>query len=301
MRDNFHSLIDELTVVLIGLRMRNRYFSDSLETSPFAYRLHSVRLDFNGFNSVGFHKVLAKTLSGLLEAGYIVSQFFDNKVPTIIYHHGSGERPVDFGHMAVNTYKRIFLEPNLDFKANLITICAPFHSSFENYIENISRLDRLMDMVAVSVRLVERLISYLKICYGCSKIVVSGISLGGFVANLHRTYFNSAELYIPILAGADVSDVFINGEFKHITAKKALSDPEYLKSMLRFESEFTRVKSKNLFPLLAKYDRIVILENQIGCYSGHPVNIVDKGHITGSLSAREIRSHIKMALMEGLK
>lgn len=293
---NVHSLLDELVVALAGVRMHKKYFSEGIETVPFLEHLRSVRLGFNGFSKEGKYFVQSKTLSGLLEGAFIVSKFDDTSAPTIIYHHGSGEKPLDFGPAAVNSYKRIFMEPDLGLKANLIAVCAPFHGSYSDYLDNIGRLDRLMDMVAVSVRLIENLVGYIKRSLGCEMVVVCGTSLGGFIANIHRAYFNSAEVYIPLLAGAAVDDVFINGEFRKITDERALSAKEYLKAMLNFEREFVRVRSKNVFPLLALYDRIVIFENQVGCYSGHSVEIIKKGHITGALSFDEIRGHIKGAL-----
>jgi hypothetical protein len=85
--------------------------------------------------------------------------------------------------------------------ANLIMLRAPFHRASSDYMARVVGLSSFVAMLAVPVVLVEQLINSLK-QKAVHRVLVTGISLGGWVTNLHRTYFNSADRYVPLLAGA---------------------------------------------------------------------------------------------------
>jgi len=292
LKTNFHSLLDELVVILAALTLRKKYFSESIDTPPFHRHLASTSITLPPIGENGLYYVKADTLVGKLQAGFFVANLKKENLHTIIYHHGSAERPFEFGRLGRNTFTNIFLSKNATINANLIAICAPFHdSTLETYEENIGRLSNLTAMVAVSVKLINLIVQYFGETQK-TKVAVAGISLGGFVANLHRTYYNTADVYIPMLAGAALDDVFLNGEFRKLTDESALARASVLTERLNFEKEFTRIETRNIFPLLARYDRIVLYERQRQCYIGYQVKVLNKGHITGALSFNTLREHI---------
>jgi hypothetical protein len=64
-------------------------------------------------------------------------------------------------------------------------------------------------MLAASAALIEALIQQCR-QQGVGPIIISGISLGGFVTNLHHACFNSADAYAPLLAGPLLEDTFLS-------------------------------------------------------------------------------------------
>ena len=77
------------------------------------------------------------------------------------------------------------------------------HKFFDKYTVIMAAM-----LLSVSVKLIEALVQYLK-SEGNGKIMVLGISLGGWVTNLHRSFYNSADIYVPIFAGAALGEVFV--------------------------------------------------------------------------------------------
>jgi hypothetical protein len=186
--------------------------------------------------------------------------------PLIIFYHGSNERPFQSGRFAKNAFNRIFLHTNHAPDVNLIALRAPFHNgSTRHYQRSVTRLSNFAAMLSVSVRVAEYLISYFKQRVN-GTIALAGISLGGWVTNLHRAYFNTADVYIPIMAGADVGAVFINSVYGKLTASSAKADADIIREKLNFVKEFKRLKDENVFPLLARYDRYIEYDIQKFCY-----------------------------------
>jgi hypothetical protein len=109
-----------------------------------------------------------------------------------------------------------------------------------------------MAMVSASVKLIEHLASF---CGG-GNVCVSGISLGGFIVNIHRAYYNTARAYVPLLAGAAPDDLFLGSRFNVVTGHRALDNPEKEARILNFEEAYSRIPDNNVFPLLARHDTI---------------------------------------------
>ena len=157
-------------------------------------------------------------------------------------------------------------------------------------------LSNFVAMLSVSVKLSEQLISYSRE-RGISCVVISGISLGGWVTNLHHTYFNSADYYKPLLAGAGLAEALLDSIWEKLTAPLAKENPDQLRKILNFDDDFAKVDNSNVFPLLGRYDRIVKFERQKQCYDERLMTVLEKGHMTGSLTFEKLRRHI----LENLK
>ena len=233
----------------------------------------------------GQYEVEAETLIGVLNPAFRITQLKGKEYPIIIYHHGSGENPYD------RSFNSIFPVKKMDIPANLIVIRAPFNRSTKEYMTSIKDLANFVAMLSVSVKLIEQLISYCRE-RGTSCIVVSGISLGGWVTNLHHTYYNSADIYKPLMAGAELAEVFLNSVYKKLTAPLAKENPNQVRKILNFDDDFAKVDNSNVFPLLGRYDQIIKFERQKQCYDEHLITVLEKGHITGALTYEKSRQHI---------
>jgi hypothetical protein len=150
-------------------------------------------------------------------------------------------------------------------------------------------------MCATSTVLIDQ-IATLLFQRGCPQIGVSGISLGGWVTNLHHAFCGTATDYIPIFAGAALGEMFSSSVYRKMTGKQARENPHRLRTVLDFEKEYIKYANSSCTPLLARYDQIIQLDVQRGCYVDVPVTTIDKGHVTGALAISTIRNHIQQAL-----
>lgn len=177
--------------------------------------------------------------------------------PTLVFHHGSGDIPYH------RRFKRILRAAGPDGDAlpgvNLIATPSPYNRTRREYFSAIRDLRRFATLIAGSTVLIEGIRQALP---GSSSFVVSGISLGGWVTNLHHACFDTAQEYRPIFAGAALDALFTDSAYSALTSRRALAD--------------------RVFPLLARYDQYISLERQGGIYLPENVTIAEKGHVTGT-------------------
>jgi len=288
---NAHEILDSVSVGLGALSLgKNKFFSRSIDSPGFSEHLEAIELEVPEIEMPGGYQAVADTLAGRLDPGFYVAQWLGEGHPTIIYHHGNNERPFDFSHFSRNSFMHILLSKREPVQANLIALRAPFHRFLPMYVSKIGDLSNFVAMLSTSVRLEEELVRRLK--KDSSQIMVAGISLGGFVTNLHRTYYNTAQVYVPVLAGASLGGMFLSSAYQRMTGRLAREHPQEMRGILDFEKDFQRVEEDNSFPLLARYDRIVQLEVQKICYDRCPIEIMEKGHVTGSMDYDSVRKHI---------
>ena len=288
---NKHALIDSLPVTLAAAMFRNsKMFRESIESPSYDELLKSTTLKWPEIKGEGCYEVSAHTQVGELDPAFYIARWKGNSFPTLIYHHGNNERPFHNYGFGKNTFKRIFLSVKKDIPANLIVVRAPHHCCFRTYLRQIAKLSTLTALMTVSVKVVEKLTAFA--ASKGSRVVVSGISLGGWVTNLHRIFFNTADFYIPLLAGTIPSDVFTSSIYSKLTASLAHENRPVVEEALDFKEQFARRAEDNIFPLLARYDQVMRFEQQKESYGDRPVTVIDKGHFTGSLASAELRKHI---------
>ncbi len=293
---NRHILTDSLPVTLASLLFwRSKLFRDSLDSPSYGTLLDSIEFKWPRITGTGIYEVPARTPMGGLDPAFNLVRWRGPDYPTIIYHHGNNERPFNRNLMARNTFHSIFLAGKDPFPANLVLVRACFHRSFRLYLKQMGHLSTFSTLMAVSVKMIESLRRYA--AERSSGVAVSGISLGGWITNLHRTYFNTADVYIPLLAGTAPADVFIRSVYRKLTDRRALENPEAVEKALDFESSFAAVKNNNVLPLLARYDQLIRYDRQKPSYGDNiPVAVIEKGHVTGSAASALLRGHILNAL-----
>lgn len=295
---NIHRLVDRATVEATALILgKRKFFRESLEIPSFQKFLQSTRIHLPEIKGERFYEVFAETEIGELKAGIYLAQWKGESYPTLIYHHGSMEQPYDYSFFSINTFKWFLFSKRKNIRANLVSVCAPFLYSIGEYLRRVNRVSNLLAMLSVSVKMVEDLVKYLRRKQK-TKIAVAGISLGGIVANLHRTYYNSADIYIPLLSGPRVGDIFIRSFYKRVVSEKARDQIEVLGRTLNFNGDFKKIKTFNVFPLLALYDEIFQWEEQKSAYEAFQLTSIPRGHITAALDKKRIRRHILRCLKE---
>lgn len=290
---NIHIFIDRSVVKIMKLVAgRRRLFSRNLESPSFQELIRTIELNVPEINGAGHYDAETVTPYGTFRPAFKVVQWLGNDFPTVIYHHGNSEKPFKFRRFARNTFFNIFLNTATPVKANLIALASPLHTvPLKEYRSRAGDLRQFIIAIAVMPVLVEKIISQLKQRV-TKPIIVSGISFGGFVTNLHRAFFNTADTYIPILAGSAMDRLFFDSVFSQIVSPVVHENPEKMKDIMNFEKLFMKIPDKNIFPLLGRYDQFVELSVHSRCYEGHTVNIADLGHVTTAYCTQTMREHI---------
>jgi hypothetical protein len=274
---------------------RSKYFSASLDSAPFEDHLAAVGVAPFPVTDEGVHPLHASTLVGELDPAVLVAQWVGPDRASLVLHHGNNERPFDLGRAAKNTLGKALLLPEPP-PVNVFVLRAPFHAgSLRQYLQEIRSLDRFVAMLATSVALMDALVDQLHAA-GSDRVVLTGLSLGGWAVNLHRAHRGTADAYVPIFAGAALAEVFLDTPYRRLTSRRARQDPARLRAALNFEERFGHVTTPDVFPLLARYDRYIDLERQRSCYGTNPVAILDRGHVTGGLDATALRTHVEKHL-----
>jgi hypothetical protein len=289
---NKHIFLDRLTAAVASTTLgKNRFFSSGIDSSGFAEHLKQISLEAPEMKA-GVNEVSAETPVGLIDPAFYLMQWKGNDYPTIIYHHGNNERPFDFSRFAKNSFRSIFCDAKNYTEANLIAIRAPFHNdSLKSYQKVVGHLSNFVAMLSTSVKLIEHILQQLK-KEAEAPILVSGISLGGWVTNLHRTYYNTADAYVPLLAGAALDHLFTDSIYRKMGGRIARENPARIREILNFEEDFQKIKDDNVFPLLGQYDQFIQYERQRKSYKTDNIKVLKTGHVTSFLSGKELRNHI---------
>lgn len=205
---NIHALIDVLTMELSSIFLRSsKFFREGTESPAPKEHLKETSVEIPYPTGENEYIVPAETLIGKLEATFKVARWKDKEYPTVIYHHGSNENPYN------KSFRKIVPKASID--ANFVIVRAPFNEGLKEYREGIKSLASFTAMLAVSVNLIDSLVEHSNEM-GSPLIAVTGISLGGFVANLHQSYYNTADIYVPLLAGTGMGDLFVNSIYRKL-------------------------------------------------------------------------------------
>ncbi|MBM4405239.1 MAG: hypothetical protein FJ039_03520 [Chloroflexi bacterium] len=277
-----HSQIDR-TAIWLSARLAPHFFTDSLDSPSFADQLHEVRLTVPDLDGPGDYPVKASSHIGDLNALIRIAQWRGAK-PTLIYHHGTAEKPFDA------SFRRIFPQVK-DVDANLIVVRAPYHEEPKRFTNKMRRVANYLAMMAVGVRAIEHVVNVAR-SRGATKVIIAGASLGGAITNRHHIHCNTADAYCPMLASPLMGDVFLESAYAMKVGKRAKADPDRIRSLFNFHREWASVPDKNVFPLLAKHDAVIPYAHHRAAYGRLTVATIPKGHITAMLSGKLMRDHL---------
>ncbi len=288
---NKHIFLDNLTArVGAFVAGKNKFFSQSIDSKSFDQLANEIEVDIPEITGEGTFELEAATAGEPVGIAFRVEKWMGADYPTLIYHHGNNERPFDYRKGAKNTFLNIFVKEREAFNLNLVVVRAPFHDiSLKKYQEKIAELKHFMTMITTSVKLNEELVRALP---ADQKVYTCGISLGGWVVNLHRSLYNSSSAYIPMLAGSFLGELFLQSAYRRMTGAEALAHADRIRELLNFDAAFSAVETKNVFPLLGKYDRFIEYHVQRESYNGFEVQTIEAGHVTAAISANELRAHV---------
>lgn len=296
---NYHELLDEATVRLGSALLGSKtFFRESIDADPITDVATEATADLrtNSFEEETLRPVTVQTPEDTYEAGYRVLDWKRPTLPTILFHHGSGEDPFDTGRLTSNSVTRLFADPG-DVPANIVAIRAPFHEgSTSDYARAMGDLADFVGMLAASTALVEALRERL-VRDGAPAVVVSGISLGGWVTTLHRATHDTAEMYVPLFAGDRLGEMFVSSAYRKMTGTLAEDNPDRLREVLDYPDAYADATAP-VRPLLGRYDRIIELEVQQPAFADQDLTVIDYGHVTGALQASRLREHIVSATVE---
>ncbi len=282
-----HAVVDEVAVRL-GAVFAAKYFRDGVESLPLESHLCSTGSDWT-LNLTEIEdecEVQIDSLVGPLEAGVKVHHWEGDAAPAVVYHHGASEIPYDYG------FSRIFhRRDSRTRQVSLLALRAPWHASRSDFARGSSTLENWMAMLSVSVTLAEKAVSALR-QQGVRRVAVCGTSLGGFVTNLHHIHCDSADVYLPLLAGLAMDEAYLESAYSCAVAPLTREERTVIRRVLNFEEGFRNRNHDHVFPLLARHDRLLTFERQRESYGDCDVQVIDKGHATGALAYGELRDHI---------
>jgi hypothetical protein len=294
---NRHILFDNLTASAGALIAgKKKFFAKSIQSPTLEEQVAQVELTIPSIEEEGIFDVKFNTLVGDLDPAFRIAQWKGSEYPTIIYHHGNNERPFDFKKTAKNTFYNIFLNGAEKVEANLIVVRAPFHNCpLKHYQEKMIELSNFTAMIATSVKINEKIIQQLK-KVSSQPIITSGISLGGWVTNLHRGIYNTSSAYAPIMAGTFLGELFLKSKYRKMASEMALNNPAEIRKVLNFNNVFEKQNTPNVFPLLARFDQFIEYDVQKESYNGYSIKTIENGHVTGALNSKELRKHLLSVL-----
>lgn len=314
-----HELLDTLVARMGSLYGESlKFFRRGLESPSVGELIRCTRVREPLLDGIGEEEVTAIVGGESVPTRFSVLSWAGPTAPVIIFHHGSGDCPY---HMRI----RKILGEGLheggigDTPVTVLATDSPFNRSRKEYYDAVGDLRSFATMLAVSAVLVESLVGAARTrafrdqggdagvsadgsgaaqsVGGEPRVVVSGISLGGWVANLHHAHFDSATEYRPIFAGAAPDALFLDSAYAGLASRRVQETPEAVTAALNFEEAFRARGAENVFPLMARHDQYVRLERQSGIYDPEQVTVLEKGHVTGGAANSELREF----LLQGLR
>gem|GEM_PF-277448 len=293
MKMNKHVFFDRLAIGLISLLLgKRKYFSRSIESDPIEKHLEEISFMLPELIQKGDYEIPASCIIGDFDPAVKVVQWLGYDFPSIIYHHDFNERPFELHEDARNTFFQLFIKWPRRIPANLLLVRAPFHNGkLRDYIEKITDLNQFIAMLSVQAKITQGIVKQFR-SRSSESVIVTGVGLGGWITNLHRAYYNSAQAYVPILAGAKLEEMLLTSDFRHLCSKEALANRDAISKKISYFQKFRSVTTSNLYPVLARYDQLVDYTIQKSAYNGFPLRTFNNGHISAILRPALYREHI---------
>ncbi|MFC7070134.1 hypothetical protein [Halobaculum lipolyticum] len=224
------------------------------------------------------HELAAETLAGQLCAAVSIRAWHGTDAPTLVWHHGGGEHPYD------TIFSGTFPDPD-SMGANLVIIRAPGHESRLGVQRVGATLSRYLATLAVAVAATEHVLAEVD-----GRSVVSGYSLGGFVTNRHHVHHDTADAYVPLMAGTAHGEIFLSSV---PAAPPARNRPEYLRRRLNFTDAWGGRDHDHVHPVLGRHDRLNRLAAQRPSYPGVTPAVWPVGHLRGIRAHERIRQTLE--------
>lgn len=259
------------------------FLHGGLDSPPLAEHLRVLDFALPHLTRPGRAAFKARALAGEVDAALILHTDAGRNAPVLIYHHDTGEIPV------WRTAEQMF--PRRQGKKSELTIYvveAPFHESARAAKDGCSSLLSYLTMMSVSIAATERLMETRAVS-NAPKRVVAGYGQGGYVTNWHHILHDTADAYIPFMAGAAPAEPFLSSL---PTAAGARRNADHLRERLNFEGEWGARNHEKVFPVLASADAIIPFESQARSYGETPIEVWGTGHIAAAKQPERLRAKI---------
>ncbi|MBI38484.1 MAG: hypothetical protein CMF59_02720 [Leptospiraceae bacterium] len=278
---SLHNGIDSIVFGLAS-NQAQRFFRDGVQSESIENHLQAIQFSLPRIEKGGFYPLEVRTADGSMQAGVMVLKWMGSSSPTFIYNHGASQIPFDA------LIRGIIQSGPHNPRANILVVRTPFHTESRAELGEASNtVSRFLAILATSTRINESLIQQMRKS-GSEFIVVAGLSMGGYIANLHRMYFNTSDLYLPVAAGTNFADAFLHGSPAH---PAATAQPDAIRKHLDFSGSW-KDTPRNVIPLLGRYDGITRIEIQGPGYGAIPVEVWDTGHITTATSVQALNEFL---------
>ncbi|MFC7138022.1 hypothetical protein ACFQRB_19290 [Halobaculum litoreum] len=259
------------------LTRRRRYFRDGADSPPFEAHLEAVDADWPSVPPVGTCERPVETLAGSLRAAVSVRAWHGPDAPTLVWHHGGGEYPYD------TIFEGAFPDPDAA-DANLVVVRAPGHDTRFGVQRVGATLSRYLATLAVAVAATEHVLETVD-----GRTVVAGYSLGGFVTNRHHVHHDTADAYVPLMAGTAHGEIFLTTV---PAAPAARSRAGHLRKRLNFTDTWLERDHAHVHPVLGRHDRLNRYATQRASYSGVEPAVWPVGHLRGIGAYDRIRQSL---------
>lgn len=278
---NRHILFDR--VMLWTFRqLGTPFFTSSILSPTFEQHLPNVRVDSDDITRQGYQEFDVTSLAGPVKLKIHVLHPLRSGAPLVIYNMGGGEAPFD------STITRAY-PASESTGVNVVAVEAPYQRSRRQIGEAFVHLNTYLAMLAITVRMNE-LIVQSETFRDCPIKIVAGTSLGGFVSNRHHLAYNSADGYVPFVAGTRHGDIFLTT----IRASTLVTEnPDYIRERLNFDREWVSRPHPNVFPQLGRYDQLNQYKIQAPSYGPDvDIEVWNGGHLYHVIHPQLIRNKL---------
>lgn len=265
---------------LWSLRMSFRpFFFDGVETPALRDHLAALSIPEPDLPEMGINAVPVMTQAGPLEAVIQTDLRAGPGAPVVIFHPDAAEFP------PMESAKAIFPSPPED-GFNLIAIRAPLHGNRRDFRLAMASLYNFISVQSVCVGLTERLMDSASVA-DAPGVAVVGIGQGGYIANWHHHFFNTAQIYLPLLAGAAQGDALLSG---YPLARVARRQADKIRAQLNLE--WRTQDHANVFPVLGSADLVNRFNLQSRSYGDTPIEVWPASHKTITQFGDRIRAKL---------
>ncbi|MEM7727933.1 MAG: hypothetical protein AAF311_01525 [Pseudomonadota bacterium] len=286
---NRHIFGDKLLLGLSHL-LGKPFFRNSVDGPDFETIRTSIAIQGEFAATPGYVPIRAKTIDGVHEAGFKVLHWRGAHAPLILFNQGGGEQPFD------RSVAKMFPEDS-DTTCNVIAVQTSSQHSLKDLNRNFASLTTYTTMVALAVELTQWLLEH-PLLSERAGAAVTGYSLGGFVTNRHHLIHDTADVYLPFVAGTRHAEIFFTSIRSGDPAQR---NPDRVRDALNFDHAWMEVPHPNVFPSLGRYDQLNLLEIQRPSYGDMPVEIWEGGHLYGVRRPDMLRRRIETKLMEAIQ
>ncbi len=215
----------------------------------------------------------------------------------LVYHHGLGESPYDFG------FARTLLRPEPLPHVDLIAIKSTYRGAFWGSSHRVLSdaacwLDMIADSIAVAGHIGERFRSEYQV------MSVSGVSLGGIVTMGTLADCDRYDLYLPMLVGPDVPAHLRESPFSWYIRRDVLDrmTEEQTFADLDFRTVVARHSERVRFAV-GEYDTVFRFDRfrAFAATTAVQYAVIPQAHVLGGLNGKGLRAIIVQNLEEWLR